>query len=72
MALLSNCCKCGAAFAHSASDCGMLCHNCDGTNEAKRQEKARWDALSNEAKIEELLVRIQGLEQQQSWDGRIG
>ena len=72
MALLSSCHKCGELFDHSASEFRMLCRNCDGTKEREAAALVRWNALSNEEKIAELLRRVEDLENKAAWDGRIG
>lgn len=60
-----NCLKCDKEFCTSACHGSMYCDECNGNNEAKRKERERWDSLTNDQKIEELLVRVQGLENHQ-------
>lgn len=62
MALLMNCWKCDKEFMTSACHGSSYCDDCNGVNEAKQKERERWDALTNEQKIEELLGRVQSLE----------
>lgn len=71
MAILINCWKCKTEFMTSACHGSSLCDDCNGNNEARRQERARWDALTNEQKIEELLGRVQSLEARE-WNPLIG
>ncbi len=72
MAIEVQCAKCQASFTTSASNYGNLCEECDGTNEAKRKESARWFRLTPSQRIEELRKRVEALEQSSQWDGRIG
>lgn len=72
MAINVTCWKCNAEFITKASNYGGLCHECDGTNEAKRKEQERWLALPLEQKVEELRQAVLALEQRSQWDGRIG
>ncbi len=59
--LLINCYSCGKQCAVPAGGLG-LCNDCNGVNEAKRKEKERWNNLTDSQKIEELLIRVQALE----------
>jgi len=72
MTIFVTCWKCRNNF--TTSDCGSigLCDDCNGTNEAKRQEEERWKALTVEQKLDELRQLVLSLHQRQSWDGRIG
>jgi hypothetical protein len=63
MALLINCYNCGREFCASNGD--FACDNCNGVNEAKRKERERWNALTQDQKIEELLARVQSLEKRE-------
>ena len=71
MAILETCSKCGTIYCTSVFSCKIFCDECNGTNEAKRKEEERWKALSLENKIEELRIRVAGLENHNSWEGRI-
>lgn len=76
--LLKHCMHCSNLISVSAGS-SHICDDCNGTNERKRltraQEAERWAKLSDSQKIEELLQRIEYLEErsrQKPWDGRIG
>jgi hypothetical protein len=60
--IILNCAKCHKEFGTSPSRGSIFCDDCNGVNEANRQEKLRWDALSDKDKIEELLARVEALE----------
>lgn len=72
MAILEFCWKCKKEFCTSATYASGLCDDCNGTNEAKRLEEERWQALTLEQKVDELRQLVLGLQQHQSWDGQIG
>jgi len=72
MAILINCYSCGKEFGTSACDGSMFCDDCNGVNEEKCKEKERWNNLSQHDKIEELLRRIEYLENQNYNNGLIG
>lgn len=72
MAIDVACVSCGRLFTTSASSHKMFCNHCDGTEDREKAEARRWAALSADQKADELLARVNGLEQASRWDGRIG
>jgi len=62
MALLMPCWGCGKEFMTSACHGSSYCDDCNGNTAAKVKEKDRWNALTADQKIEELLARVELLE----------
>lgn len=67
MALLCNCRKCNEPFSQNADSYETLCDECNGKNQQKRDEEARYQALTLEKKVEELRKEIELLRQEISY-----
>ena len=66
MAVLSSCYKCGVAVSHRASEM-PACDECSGKNQRKRDEAARWKALSVDEKLDELKARMDAIPLRELW-----
>lgn len=72
MAIDVRCANCGYSFVTSVSSGKWLCENCDGSRERKQAERDRWNALTQDQKIEEIKAELRQIWQRLDWDGRIG
>jgi hypothetical protein len=67
MAIMLNCADCGKEFCTSVCSGSIFCDDCNGVNESKRQEQARWASLTVEEKLDELKGRIDSLDNRHDW-----
>ena len=64
--VLSSCYNCGTMIGHRASE-APVCDECSGKNQQKREEEARWKALSVDEKLDELKARLDAIPLRELW-----
>ncbi len=67
MAINKSCATCNKEFITSAASGRYLCEDCDGTTARKKAEADRWAKLTPDEKCNELLARVEWLEQKSQW-----
>lgn len=71
MALLSKCVRCNTLVSHRANETPE-CDRCSGREDRRRAKLLRWNGLTLEERVNELLTRVEALENRSNSDGLVG